>query len=403
MNVPLSNQLSVKDIREMSDRARSMLAHIKRAMLAPNSEKVEPRFSTARLSELVNLSAQQIDYRAKKSGSELPPGAMTKTNRREFSLGDVRSWCRALRPERMRRRDLAEAVTIAVANFKGGVGKSTTSMSLAQGLSMRGHDVLLVDLDPQGSATTLCGLLPHEDVAELDTVLALCIPDGKPGHQESIEYAVRKTYWSGIDIVPANTQLYNAEFILPTRGRAERGFEFWNVLHYALEQARQQYDCIILDTSPSLSYTTINAMMAADGVIMPLPPNGLDFVSSIEFWDLFQDLAENLVTRGANKTYDFVSVLLSKVSTNDPATEVVREWIKSSYTTSVMNAEIPLTSTAGSASAEFGAIYDMRPGSASTRTIKRAIEAYDKMVLEVEGYLVKTWERRMAENMEMVR
>ena len=70
-------------------------------------------------------------------------------------------------------------------------------------------------------------------------------------------------------------------------------FEFWRVLDRGLDTARTNYDVIVIDTPPALSYVTINALMAADGVIMPLPPSALDFASSAQFWDLFPTFATN--------------------------------------------------------------------------------------------------------------
>lgn len=385
-------QVELADIGQQADRAKKILARVRKAMLAPEALKMPPRYSPAQLGSLVNLDTRQIDYRAKKGGV-LPAGGLNASGtRREFALEDVRKWARELRTARLRPAG-AEAVTIAVANFKGGVTKTTTAVTLAQGLSLRGHDVLVIDCDPQGSLTTLFGILPDAEVDAQHTILPLCM-----GEHDSIDYAIRPTYWQGIDLVPATSVLFSAEFVLPGRQRDEgHGFQFWNVLHYGIEQARQKYDAIILDTPPALSYVTINAMMAADGIITPLPPNALDFASSVQFWDLFYDLTKELVSRGKSKKFDFVDVLLTKVDPGDIATNVVREWISAAYGSKVLPVEIPKTATAASASAEFGSIYDMRSGSASSRTIKRAMDAYDQFVDIVESQMVGAWLRQTPE------
>lgn len=382
-------QVELADIGLQAERAKKILAKVRKAMLAPNAQKEPPRFSPVQLGALVNLDSRQIDYRAKKGGS-LPAGGLNLAGtRREFSLQDVRKWTRELRASRMRPAS-AEAITVAVANFKGGVTKTTTAVTLAQGLSIRGHKVLVIDCDPQGSLTTLFGILPDAEVEAEHTILPLCL-----GEQESVEYAIRSTYWDGIDLIPATSVLFSAEFALPGRQRDEgQHFQFWNVLHYGIEQARQTYDVIIIDTPPALSYVTINAMMAADGIITPLPPNALDFASSVQFWDLFYDLTKELMARGKTKRFEFVDVLLSKVDASDIATNVVREWISAAYGSKVLPVEIPKTATAASASAEFGSIYDMKPGSAGSRTIKRAVDAYDQFVEIVEGQIVSAWHRQ---------
>jgi len=142
---------------------------------------------------------------------------------------------------------------------------------LAQGLSLRGHRVLVIDTDPQGSLTTLHGILPETEVSEDMTIASLC-----DGSETDITYAIRSTYWDGIDLVSAAPSLYQAEFALPARQMQSRDFEFWNVLRNGLAAVRSIYDVIIIDTPPSLSYLTINALWAANGIVVPVPPSGLE-------------------------------------------------------------------------------------------------------------------------------
>lgn len=386
-------RVGLDDIGDQAARARKILARVRKTMLAPNVAKEAPRFSSAQVGTLVGLDTRQVDYRAKKEGGTLPPGTMNSAgSRREFLLAETRQWARELRATRLRPAG-SEAIVVAVANFKGGVTKTTTAVTLAQGLSLRGHKVLVIDCDPQGSLTTLFGILPDAEVEGDQTILPLCL-----GDEQSIEYAIRPTYWDGIDLVPATSQLFGAEFSLPSRQKTEDGFQFWNVLHYGIEQARQDYDVIIIDTPPALSYVTINAMMAADGIITPLPPNALDFASSVQFWGLFHDLTNELTDHGRRpKTFEFIDVLLAKVDSSDIATNVVREWISAAYGSKVLPIEIPKTATAATASAEFGSIYDLKPGSASSRTIKRAVDAYEQFVETVESQMVGAWLRQNAD------
>jgi chromosome partitioning protein len=387
--------VELSDIEAQAQRAHQIIGKVRNAMLAPQASKLSPVFTAARLASVVGLNIKQVDYRARKVDGEVPPGRMGQNNRREFNLEEARAWAKHFRTGQLRPAG-AEAITIAVANFKGGVAKTTTALTIAQGLSIRGHDVLVLDCDPQGSLTTLFGILPDAEVDEDQTVLPLCVGDA-----ETIDYAIRPTYWAGIDLVPATSVLFSAEFALPARQRDEgQGFQFWNVLNHGLETARQAYDVIVIDTPPALSYLTINAMMAADGILMPLPPNALDFASSAQFWSLFNDLTKELAVRGQKKRYEFVDVLLSKVDSSDAASRVVREWISAAYGSMVLPIEIPKTATAASASAEFGSVYDMRPGSASNRTIKRALDAYDQLVDTIESQLGVAWMRQIATSKE---
>ena len=381
-------RLSLDDLIETSNRVSSVIESVRGTMLAPNAKKRSPTFSTNKVAAICKLEKAQMDYRVKKG--DLPQGSKESKRRREFSLEETRIWAKNERAEKLRPAN-AEAITIAVANFKGGVTKSTTAVTLAQGLSLRGHNVLVIDTDPQGSMTTLFGLLPNEDVSDEQTILPLCF-----GSEISIDYAIQPTYWSGIDIVPANLALYSAEFALPSRQKGEKTFEFWNVLTHAIDTARTKYDVIVIDTSPSLSYLTINALLAADGLIMPLPPSTLDFTSSGQFWNLFNDLASNLLTnRGKTKSFEFVDVLLARVDEDDKSSAVVREWITAAYGNMVLPVEIPKTSVTANATAEFGTVYDTDPAMIDSRTYRRAFDAYERVVELVEGQIQRAWERQI--------
>ena len=381
---------SLSDIMEQADRASYLMSEVRGAILAPERRKTPPTFNATQLAALCEVDRSQIVYRLGKA--DLPQGAINKSgNRREFTLDETRTWVREYRTKRLRPEG-AEAVCISVANFKGGVGKTTTAMSLAQGLSLKGHRVLLIDCDPQGSLTTLFGIMPDTEVNEAQTILPVCL-----GQQSSIRPSIQTTYWSGLDLVCAAPLLFAAEFGLPARQMREEGFEFWNVLNIALDDVREQYDVIILDTPPALSYVTINALMASDGILMPLPPNALDAASAAQFWRLFSDLTGDLVMhRGVTKDFDFVRVLLTRVDSQDSTAAVVKEWIGKTYEGKVLPAEIPKTTVASSSAAEFGTVYDIGRYEGNQRTYKRALDAYDKVTELLEEIIRASWRRHLA-------
>ncbi|MCJ8311832.1 MAG: ParA family protein [Pseudomonadales bacterium] len=142
----------------------------------------------------------------------------------------------------------------AITNQKGGVGKTTTSINLAASMVAMKRKVLLVDLDPQGNATMGCGVDKHEVKLSVYDLLVQQTPASE---------VICKSK-SGIDVIPANSDLTAAEVeLLDVQMKEKR-------LSSNLASIRDQYDYILIDCPPSLNMLTVNALCAADGVIIPM-------------------------------------------------------------------------------------------------------------------------------------
>lgn len=384
-------KISIPDIAQIAIDAREMLTRVRGHMLAPDTKKKSPTFTIGQTAALCGIDKPKLEYRLKKG--DLPQGEMNG-NARAFSVAQVRIMTRSIR-DGYSKPDGARAVTIGVGNFKGGVTKTTTTMCLAQGLSLKGHKVLCIDADPQGSLTALFGMLSDAEIEDQMTLGRVLVDSDEEG---TLSQAVQKTYWDGIDLIAANTNLYAAEFSLPARQMTNSNFKFWDVLNVALEGLRENYDVILIDTPPALSYLTINAFMASDGLIVPLPPNNLDFASSVQFWNLFGDLASGLMeSAGLAKKFDFINVLLSRVDAADVSSTMVREWIQASYGDKVFPVEVPKTTVTVAASTEFGTVYDISRYEGSMKTYRRARDAYDRVADLVEQALIVSWHQQIAE------
>lgn len=385
-------KISIPDIARIAIDAREMLSRVRGHMLAPDRRKKAPVFTIGQVAALCGIDKPKLQYRIRKLGWVQSEGSEGKT--RAFSLGEVRQLARLVREDFVR-PEAARGVVIGVGNFKGGVSKTTTTMCLAQGLSLRGHKVLCIDMDPQGSLTALFGMSSDAEIDDEMTVGRILIDNDST---ELLDAAVQQTYWDGIDLIAANTNLYAAEFSLPARQMTDSSFQFWNVLNEGLMSLREKYDVILIDTPPALSYLTINAFMASDGLIVPLPPNNLDFASSVQFWNLFGDLSSSLMeSAGLTKTFDFLNILLSRVDASDVSSSVVREWIQATYGDKVFPVEVPKTTVTVAASTEFGTVYDITRYEGSMKTYRRAREAYDRVVDLVEQSVVVSWHQQIAE------
>jgi chromosome partitioning protein len=384
----IDRSVTVEQISEISNRLTTMMNELREQMLAPRPRKKSPVFGSGQVAALCGIDRSKLNYLASKEDLQLPAGELHGNGRsRSFTLSEARQWVQKVsgitgRPEG------APGQILISANFKGGSTKTTTTMSLAQGLTLRGRKVLVVDLDPQASLTELCGLYAESDVEEEDTVIPLIYRD-----QQDLQYAVKPTYWDGLDVIPASPSLFSAEFAIPSYVTRDPKFRFWDIIGNGLDPLRAQYDFIVIDTAPSLSYLTINALMASNAMVMPLVPESLDFISSVQFWKLFSDLTTSFMQLEPGKKFDFISVLLSKVDYGTSSSSpVVRAWAQRAYGDWLLPIEIPASSVVGSEALEFSTVYDIDTWEGSKKTLSRIRDPFDAFVKIIDDRTVQKWE-----------
>ncbi len=154
---------------------------------------------------------------------------------------------------------LSSPRVIAVANQKGGVGKTTTAINLATALAAVGERVLIIDLDPQGNASTGLGITKESrDCSVYEVLLG----------EATLAEAVQASAVPGLFVLPSSVELSGADLELATLPR--RSYRLRDVLHDALENAGSEYSYVLVDCPPALSLLTINALTAADSVLVPL-------------------------------------------------------------------------------------------------------------------------------------
>ena len=173
---------------------------------------------------------------------------------------------------------------IAIANQKGGVGKTSTAVNLGAGLVRQGYDVLLIDLDSQANLTMALGYQNPDDMEyTISNVLYKAIKEEDIDPTEGI-----LTTAEGIDLMPANVQLSGLEISLIN----EYGREV--VLKQYIDEVRLNYDYILIDCAPSLSVLTVNALVAADSVLIPTQPQYFSMAGIQMFYDTFSKIRKKM-------------------------------------------------------------------------------------------------------------
>ncbi len=214
-------------------------------------------------------------------------------------------------PERERER---RARIVAIANQKGGVGKTTTTQALGSVLAEKGERVLLVDLDPQASLTASLGLNPAEMVHTIYSVMCQYMESEQPPETRRAIVDID----TGLALVPSNINLSAAEVTLPNQVRREY------VLSETLAPVLGSYDWILVDCPPSLSLLTINALTCADSCLVPVAPEPL---VTVGVGLLFQTVARVRRTK-LNPRLEVEGIILTKVDPRPTLTRGVIEDLK---------------------------------------------------------------------------
>ena len=204
----------------------------------------------------------------------------------------------------------APAKIVAVANFKGGVGKTSTCAHLAMSAALDGYRVLMIDLDSQGSMTSIFGgrvedewqtVFPllarhYAQTLQADNQRRLDRGEAPLPLDETLSEAlkvntgdvIQNTHWPNIDLIGAQLNLYWSEFQIPVWRMQSRGWKLWDALTDVLEAdgVLNDYDLVFIDTPPALGYLTINGLSAADILLVPLGASFLEFDSTGRFFDM---------------------------------------------------------------------------------------------------------------------
>ena len=352
--------------------------------MSPNAEKqLERRFSVAEAEKMVGRSRATLTRQEKDEKRPVVPEKHARSGRvRGYTLDQLNE-LRDIFGTSPRRTEGQPCKLLSMQSFKGGVAKSVSTVYFAQYLALKGYRVLVVDCDPQASATSSFGFVPDNTFTEADTMSQYI-----NGTQDSIEYAVIKTYFPGIDLVPSCLPWYEVEFGLfnavAHAENQEEAIGYYQELREAVRTVEADYDIVLMDSPPALGMTSINILAAADAIVVPTPPSLYDFASTTQYLKMVKRVMQSIAP---DKKFDFIKVMPTKVERNKSRQMDFLDVMRDKFGLSMLRSIFSSASAIPNAASLYKTLYDLPKGERDNATI----DMLDEVFGEIESLIVKTW------------
>jgi chromosome partitioning protein len=348
----------------------------------PSTQKDLKRlFSPSEAAEMVGRDRTTLARAESEIGVE-PPARNPENNRRVgYTLGQVQAFRAHFGTLPWRDPATDQPLIVACQNFKGGVGKSTTCVNLAHYLALKGYRVLVVDTDSQATTTSMFGYVPDAEIDEDATILPYL-----SGYQKTLDYAVRKSYWPNIDLIPACLALYEAELAivmhLAAQQDVEKRVQFFLELKYGLQTVADNYDVILLDSPPALGMISINVLMAADALLVPSAARMFDFSSTVQFFRMVHNYIGKI---DPTKQYRWISVLTTLFDQRYESQKQFYEVMTTCFGDSVFKRVFFHSAEVINSAAQFVGPYEQ------PKPNRKVLEMMDSVFGEIEVALLKEW------------
>jgi len=274
-------------------------------------------------------------------------------------------------------------VRLIFSNLKGGVGKTSHALHLSHYAAREGFRVLVIDLDPQATLTTAFGLVPGLNVETDDDIGPSLTTD-----PELIRQNIKRTRWNEIDLVPAQLSLQYTDWqMLQARDDSQHLGPLPQRLSHALERVADRYDLIVMDTPPALGMLSLNAIAAADMILMPITPNFYDIASSVQYFAIVSQLASTY----ANVLRVRQLSLLMTRTDSAPETRTNITLLNKAYGEFLLTNRMPQTRELQRATGDQMSLYEIEVPRGARETYLKAIDAMNAVNAEIMQHVWQVW------------
>lgn len=378
-------------IGDLAEAGERMIERLRRKAFLPESRKgLNVRFGIAEAAQLLGCSTNRI--RMAEDDGRLPPAPASESGRRLGYTVEEMLRMREVLGASPARAPLDVPAIIAVQNFKGGVGKSTVTTHLAHYFAVQGYRVLVVDCDSQATTTTLFGFNPHFNITREETLYPYLSIDPT---QADLLYAVKRTPWPNVDLIPSNLELFDVEYELAAAG-SDGGSVLaarFRKLKRGLSDLARDYDIVLLDPPPALGTISLAVMQAANALLVPLAATTPDFCSTVQFLSMMDQVLHQLTGAGIEVDYQFVRLICSKFDCNDPSHAMVRAIMEQSFGPALLPVPILESAEISHAAMRMMTVYELEKPIGTPKTHKRSRANLDEALRQVEQLVRQSWGR----------
>lgn len=402
MNVssPVSEQIPLhfeKSILEQGDQISKKLHLLSLQRFPPHAKKNLRSFSLAEVATYLGVSQSHLKKLHLEGKGPVPE--TSSSGRRSYTAEQMlelrryldqhgRSDARMYVPHR---RPGEKLQVLAVVNFKGGSGKTTTAAHVGQYLALTGHRVLAIDLDPQASLTSLHGFQP-----ELDQTKSIYDAIRYDDERVPLSEVIKRTNFPGLDIVPANLELQEYEYDTPL-AMADRnsnaGKAFFTRISSALAEVDDRYDVVVVDCPPQLGYLTITALTAATSVLITIHPQMLDVMSMGQFLLMLGGILEPIRSAGAEVNLSWYRYLVTRYEPTDQPQAQMVAFLRTLFGEFILKNQMLKSTAISDAGITKQTLYEVEKNAMTRSTYERAMEALDSVNGEIAGLIHQAWGR----------